>query len=107
MKVTSPASMRAPIQPPGQATAAEVPTHRTAAASAKVPRTWRSTNRAKAVCGERSAAPSAAAKRESARVGNRATHRFIGLPNTPGLVSPWPSISDPTQRQPRASMTSE
>lgn len=37
-----------------------------------------------------------------ARTGSRAIHRFIGRPNTPGVVTPCPSIMHPTATHPNA-----
>ena len=53
----------------------------------------------------RAAAARQPANVASARTGSRATHMFIGLPKMPGVVSPWPSIMNPTATQPSASST--
>ena len=53
----------------------------------------------------RAAAARQPANVASAKTGSRATHMFMGLPKMPGVVSPWPSIMNPTATQPSARST--
>ena len=64
----------------------------------------RATNREMPPSG-RAAAARQPANVASAKTGSRATHMFMGLPKTPGVVSPWLSIMNPTATQPSARST--